>query len=61
MCLSKPKIPPPPPPPQEIKQPDSLSDMRSRRRASGMSGGTLLTSASGVSGVSTAGNTLLGG
>lgn len=62
MCMSSPDIPPPPPPPQEVKQPDSgaLRDRARRNRAGGMTGGSLLTSPSGVSqGALTTGRTTL--
>lgn len=62
MCMSKPDIPPPPPPPQELKQPDSMASRRARRPTGAMGGGSLLTGPAGVTGgMSTGGNSLLGG
>lgn len=64
ICTSTPDIPPPPPPVQESKQPEINTLKRDRKSAvSGMSGGTLLTGASGVSNaaLTTAAPTLLGG
>lgn len=60
--MSSPDIPAPPPPPQETKQADSTSVLRNKRKAAGMSGGTLLTSDNGISAgaLSTGAPTLLG-
>lgn len=60
MC-SSPKIPGPPPPEQEVKQPEMA--VRSKRKGNTLSGGTLLTSPSGVtqSALNTGAPTLLGG
>lgn len=60
MCTS-PKIPAPPPPPQEIKQPDTsnLTD-KAKRNRTGVTGGTLLTGATGVASAPTGQATLLG-
>jgi hypothetical protein len=60
MCMSSPKIPKQQPV-QEAKQPDATTLLRKKQKA-GMSGGTLLTSPSGVTGsaLSTGSPTLLG-
>jgi hypothetical protein len=62
MC-SAPDIPAPPPPPQEQKAPDTLSTQRTKRKAAGFGGGTMLTGPSGVASgsLNTGGATLLGG
>lgn len=62
MCTSTPKIPPPPPPPQAAKQADTNPRRRSRQDGA-MTGGTLLTSPSGVASntANLGGTTLLGG
>ena len=61
MCLS-PDMPKPPPPPQPPKAPDSAALFaKSRKNARpGMTGGSLLTSPSGVTGATTARASLLG-
>lgn len=63
MCLSKPSIPAPAPPPQDVKQPDTISAVRSTRKNAGFGGGTMLTGPSGVASgsLTTGGSTLLGG
>lgn len=60
MCFSSPSVPPPPPPPQEVKTPDAGQLQRTKRNASGMAGGTLLTGPSGITNMPTGANTLLG-
>ncbi len=61
MCLSKPNIPTPVEP-QAVKQPEMAAVSRSsQRNRSGMAGGTLLTSPSGVATAAPTGKaTLLG-
>lgn len=62
MCMKSPKMPDPPPPPQPAKAPDvDMKAMRQRNR-NGMTGGSLLTGPSGLTGgASTGRSTLLGG
>lgn len=60
MCMSKPNVPAPPPPPQEVKQPDTISAMRSKRKQ-GVAG-TMLTGPAGVAaGSLNTGGTMLTG
>lgn len=60
MC-SAPDVPAPPPAPQEAKQPDSTNLKESAKKArSGIVGGSLLTSPSGVPTVATGKTSLLG-
>lgn len=63
MCMKSPKMPDPPPPPQPLKPPDvDLKAMGRRSRQAGMTGGSLLTSPSGLAGAMPTGRTtLLGG
>jgi hypothetical protein len=62
MCMS-PDVPPPPPPPQEAKAADPMQARRTKRPATPMGGGSVLTGPSGVAqGASNLGGaTLLGG
>lgn len=62
MCLGKPSIPSTPPP-QAVKQPDTSSLLRGQQsRAATITGGTLLTSPTGIApgALSTGAPTLLG-
>jgi hypothetical protein len=63
MCMKSPKMPDPPPPPQPLKPPDvDMKALARRNRSSGMTGGSLLTGPSGLTGGMPTGRTsLLGG